>query len=324
MKDTKITKKRFEELTNKEIARIREIERVSDKISIYETYDWINTISFKSEDKIYYYLALSETVIVGFLPIIINSKFLFFKTSKSPYLETRYSSPVTFKDDSEVAKQLLSAFDNEPRSIIKSLTTNPKTNLESQLKNLNYNLIGKRGGIVDISKGELKTFNNFSKTLRATIRKAKKDKIEVFEGSKKDIGQYYEMAKETFLRTKSHPPPLELYHRLHQNFTDLIFLMARHKENSIAGVIILPYKKTMYYFSGFGFDRYRHFQPLSLLLWQSIKRGIEYQYHSFDMLGYDLVNLEKFKKKWGCTTSHHYIAKKKSKFFFNKFTSIKN
>ena len=62
---------------------------------------------------------------------------------------------------------------------------------------------------------------------RRAVRKAIKNKVEIVEGSEREIDEYYKMVQATYERSNTSPPPIELlklfYERLYPK-KSLIFL----------------------------------------------------------------------------------------------------
>ena len=147
--------------------------------------------------------------------------------------------------------------------------------------------------------------NDFHRKARQKVRKAKKNGVEVREGtSLKDFKTFYEIyATEASQKWGYKKPqiPFKLFKNLYKYGSKHVKLsLATKDEKTIAGTLSFHYSKTFYVFMSAYFLEYGKFNPTSLLFNESIKQASteSYNYVNFGTSG-NLKNVRKIKEKFG-------------------------
>ena len=81
-------------------------------------------------------------------------------------------------------------------------------------------------------------------------------------------------------------------------------LLARHRDIPIAGLIFLPWKRTLHIYGNVSIPEHRHLHPNDLLYYEAIRWGVEKGFHVVDF-GLTPLSREsglyQFKERWGGT-----------------------
>jgi len=196
------------------------------------------------------------------------------------------------------------------RNLSLSLTLPPFTKLSPDNKiNENWKL-NDEFAYTQILESEGKNFediwkNDFHRKARQKVRKAKKNELEVREGtSLKDYKTFYEIyATEANQKWgyKNLQIPFKLFKNLYKYGSNHVKLnLATKDEKTIAGTISFPYSKTFYVYMSAYLLEYGTYNPTSLLFNDSIKQACQesYNYVNFGTSG-NLKNVRKIKEKFG-------------------------
>ncbi|MFQ6082610.1 MAG: hypothetical protein ACE5WD_04525 [Candidatus Aminicenantia bacterium] len=170
-------------------------------------------------------------------------------------------------------------------------------------------------------KSEEEIYSSFRKTLRHSIKKAKKGNLEIKKcESGKEVKDFYNLYVRIIKRHKTLAYPFSLFQHFF-NSPHCEIILAKFENKIIAGSVFLfypvrdsednqrpqreqisngVYNKFIHYFLNASDLKYRGENANHLILWTQIQKYIGKDYHTFDLGGTRRGSaLEIFKKGWG-------------------------
>lgn len=159
-------------------------------------------------------------------------------------------------------------------------------------------------------------FNNFKENVRRSIRKAKKNKIEIITSN--DIENFYELNKMTFIRqNKTIPYSFDFVNRIDRICKEKncrkIFFAIDQKKRIHAAIYIVWDKNSAYYLMGGSNPKLRNSGANSLTMWAAIQ-FISTINKSFNFEGSMIEPVEKFFRSFGSIHVPYFnISKTNSK-----------
>jgi hypothetical protein len=138
---------------------------------------------------------------------------------------------------------------------------------------------------VDLNRSEKEIFNSFSSAKRRVIRKAEKNQIVIEKGTAIDF---------IFLKRKSLAEKLILpvgekkdVLALEKAFSpdDIVFLIAGKNKKPLAGILLLFFDKTAYYWQAASTNKGKNLAAPSLLVWEALKLSKRKKCKVFDFEG---------------------------------------
>ena len=196
--------------------------------------------------------------------------------------------------------------DKEFRQIITEL----KYKIKDDAKNFNEEINPRYVFRLDIKgKSEEEVLQGFHQKTRYNLKLAVKKGVEIKEGSKEDLKNFYNIMVETGERDKFLIRPLEYFEQMYDSLAPqhMKLLMAYHEKTPIAGIILIMYGNKTWYLYGASSNKYRNIMPNYLLQWEGIKRAIQDKKDIYDFRGVSGVvdenhpqyGLYRFKKGFG-------------------------
>lgn len=214
----------------------------------------------------------------GFVCDIHDKETLTKLTEKAKEIAKKYKAFI-FRLDPDIPNE-----DEEFKKIAQEIGYKMKKNIKSidQVIQPKYvfrlNLTGK-------TEDEL--LASFNQKTRYNIRLAIKKGVTVREGTREDLGIFYEIMKETGSRDNFFIRPLSYFERLYDcmspNHVKLI--IAEHEGNPIAAVMPIMYGNKVWYLYGGSSNQYRNLMPNYLLQFEMMKWGLENNCDIYDFRG---------------------------------------
>lgn len=135
---------------------------------------------------------------------------------------------------------------------------------------------------IDLTQSEERLLANMHEKTRYNIRLAEKKGVRVSEGQ--NLENFIDLLEKTEGRQGFYSHPPQYYQTLWETLrpAKMVYLLSA---DSMAAIMLLAYKDTLYYAYG-GFDpKYREFMAPSLLHWEAIKLGKKLGCKIYDMWG---------------------------------------
>jgi len=157
---------------------------------------------------------------------------------------------------------------------------------------------------IDLTKGESKLWRDLDKKCRNSLRKAIKTGIKIEEVDLNGLEQYYELYLDVQKRRGSPPHSFNFFRNVYDAFKPpelLRMTLAMYDNKPIAGVMVFCFEDKLYWFGAVTDRKYANLNPTNLLLWNTIKFGVENNFRVFD-LGQTRkadVGIYHFKSSWG-------------------------
>ncbi|MGZ7118060.1 MAG: GNAT family N-acetyltransferase, partial [Methanobacterium sp.] len=240
------------------------------------------------------------------VPIMMNKKYGFNILSSMLYGYGGFfsKSHITSDDIKNLIHQIIGG-----RNIIFDFTIPPLSNLpldfedSSIIKLENYWTYTQ---ILPLKKGfEYIWSNNFNRRARRSIKKAKKNDIEIRKGDSLDDFKdyYYVYSKSATEKWDYETPPesFDLYKNIYKYGLDLVDLYLAQKDDEvIAGYINLNYGKNIFMYGGAFLSEYGPIHPSSLIYGHIIESGCNEGYEFLNMgSSGDISGVKKFKENFG-------------------------
>ena len=136
-------------------------------------------------------------------------------------------------------------------------------------------------------KTEDEIFSAFHQKTRYNIRLATKKGVEVKEGTKENLKEFYKIMVETGERDNFLIRSLSYFEKMYDEMAPkhMKLLMAYHDNEPIAGIIPIMYGNKTWYLYGASSNKHRNLMPNYLLQWTMIKEAIENKCDMYDFRG---------------------------------------
>jgi len=172
--------------------------------------------------------------------------------------------------------------------------------------------------VVDLEgKDEETLWNSYKKRVRRDVRKAEKSGISIHEAaSPEEMDVLYGLYLETMSRNEAFNIwTKKLFQAIYRDLArqgEAKILLAKHKDEIIAGMILLLSPETVYYFFAASARKYLSLCPNDLLVHHGICLAIRKGRRYYDLMTSQKedVALMNFKEKWGAQRSPFYIYEK--------------
>ena len=129
---------------------------------------------------------------------------------------------------------------------------------------------------------------SFHEKWRYNIRLAKRKGVEIVEGGRDDLKDFYTIMLTTGVRDKFVIRPLEYFERMYDELAPsgyMKVLLAKFEDKIIAGVIPIIYGNKVWYLYGASSNEYRNVMPNYLLQWEQIKLAVANKCDIYDFRG---------------------------------------
>lgn len=289
----------------------------SEDATVFHSLEWNQILreQFSLENRIM--VAYKDGVPSGAFPFcIVKGKGLRWCYSPPSKFETPYGGPVVAPGDCESLRALVDGCQKSSHALYYRLTCPPQPNPPA-LDELGYHLTVRTTAILDMSIGEEALWRQLGTKTRNMVRKAQKAGVNVREGQSSDVVEYYRMVESTFARVGyAGTLPSSFYHKVIDTLQPAgmaRMVVAEHEGKMIAGVILLCYKKTIYYWHAASLAESWNLAPNDLLQWEIIKWACSKGYNSYDMLVVEpqrWPGVAKFKLSFGARMTNFYSAVK--------------
>jgi lipid II:glycine glycyltransferase (peptidoglycan interpeptide bridge formation enzyme) len=150
--------------------------------------------------------------------------------------------------------------------------------------------------MINLKNGTENIWNGFRKSLRLDITKAKKEGIEIVEGSRKEVEYIYDLLKERQRIRSTKDFLLEIFDNFHPQ--NLKVFIAKKEDDCLSGIITTCYKNKVSFWIGSPKLLYNGISPNELVLWESIKWACENKFEFYEIVGADDLSLYPFKSKF--------------------------
>ena len=159
---------------------------------------------------------------------------------------------------------------------------------------------------IDLRQTEQALWDNLKSECRTRIRKAQKLGIEIKrEQDGGFVDDFWAMAIETFQKSKIEPTHNKQFVRelwTHLSQKSAVYALSAWVEGERAGILVLPYdERTMYYWGGASFLRFREIPAHNLLHWQAICDARQMGLAEYDFIS-TIGGPGRFKKTFGPQT----------------------
>jgi len=289
--------------------------------------DLIKSLS-KSEDK--YLIVEEEGKIVGALPVFIKINNQCGNILNSlPFYGSHGGvliCPDLPSDKYAKAKtSLLEKFyqmEKDYDCVSSTIITSPFENdLGFYEKNCSYTHRDSRiGQITKLSSNDKGLDENlmalFHSKTRNMVRKACKNDIQIFQSCDiEDLKILHTIHNENLLALDGIPKPFAMFQHISSNFKqgeDYTAFFARYKNKIVAGLLLLYFNKTVEYYTPAVEEEFRSLQPLSLLIYDSMKDAVKkgFKYYNFGGTWKSQTGVYRFKNRWGAKDfEYHYFTK---------------
>lgn len=215
------------------------------------------------------------------------SNFSTFKTTYGPVVSTN-------KDQKKIALAILEKIEETilRKGGMKHIILTKSNYLHEEMKRLDYvhkPFIVGCTFLIDLSRSEEELWKALKrKSFRHGIRKAEKCDVEIREEQTKRAPLImHDIHLENVKRLKIPPDPLIFFVSIWKNLArkgHAKFFFAYHQKKPIAGIIVLLYKRIMYYYSGCSLVEALRLNANKLLQWSVIRWGKEQGYNFYDLL----------------------------------------
>ena len=155
-------------------------------------------------------------------------------------------------------------------------------------------------------KTEEELFNNLHSKTRYNVRLAIKKGIDIREGTREDLKEFYKIMVTTGIRDGFITRSLQYFERMYDCLapTHMKLLMAYYEGKPISGVIVITYGNKTWYLYGASSNEHRNLMPNYLLQWEMIKIAVKNKSDIYDLRGVPGIadnsnGLYRFKKGFG-------------------------
>ncbi len=279
--------------------------------SPFHTWEWLSLLKRIFGVEIIPFVIYADSEVVGLFPLIVQKKaFLKFAVSPLQGWATPYLGPIIDEEKLPLVLEALNSF----------LLTNGVSYCEVTADFLASKKIFKEQGFVletfttlvlDLYEDDSEQWGVLQSRARNMVRKARNNGIQIIECTSKGfLKEYYEMAKDVYVKVNRLPPiSKEMHECLWDIFNsqgNLKILFAKHKNCIIAAGFFLLFGKKAYYWDGVSYAKYNHLAPNNLIQWEFIRWAGAHGYKTYDLLGAGNPSIRKFKESFGAR-EHQYV-----------------
>lgn len=215
------------------------------------------------------------------------NRFSTFKTTYGPIVSAK-------KGKEKIALEILKKNEEtiSKRGGMKHITLTKDYWMRREIKSLGYDINPRIVGctfLINLRMSEEELWKALKrKSVRHAIRKAEKYGVKIREGqTRKAPLIMYNIHLETAKRLKIPPNPLSFFNSIWENLERkryAKFFFSYHQKKPIAGIIVLIYKRTIYYYFGSSLIEALRLDANKLLQWSVIRWGKEQGYDFYDLL----------------------------------------
>ncbi|RPI73465.1 MAG: GNAT family N-acetyltransferase [Desulfobacteraceae bacterium] len=283
--------------------------------TVFHTRKWLSLLEKNQSLTVTKIALYHQGHLVGLLPLSLK-KILLMTIAASPFVveDTPYMGILTERVHFSGFLKALTPFLKENKIHYFRMISN--CFYEAGPDDNAFQWIPKYTHILDLTKSNRGLWDQLQSRCRTAIRKAEKSGVEIQEmGGRHEIEDYYAMIAQTYgNQRKPCPNPKGLYYDLWDAYdrNQVVFLHAKFKDETIAGMILLIDGKQAYYINGASKNEYKPLSASNLLLWRAITTAKEKDAEIFDFVGSDIPRLAKFKESFGGTLSRHTCLEKAS------------
>ena len=295
--------KQISKLTSEEKSDIDHLIDFCRFSTPFHKIEWLSIIEELFNEKVYYLFHCDSRNKIDFaLPFILKKEYMYYNLcSFSSKYELVYGGPLfssrTLLSEISIDKAIVKDLKRVKSS---SMTAPPKFDIAylnaNKIKHI-YNTL-----ILDLKPSLNEICGSFkNKNVRRNIRKAIKSKVNASVNENEKIEYFYEWLALTYNRFNKKMLPLSYYKAV----CSLPFVQtfsAKFQGRTIAIMLILTHKNTIYYWAGSSSLNFRQYRPNDFLYWEIIKWAKNNGYEWFDLLithVEDLPGRSKFKLKFG-------------------------
>ncbi len=285
--------------------------------SLYHASSWANLIYKTYGYTPYYKIVENNGKLQAALPLfMVHSPMTGYRYESIPFSD--YCEPL-FRNQNNLIEIINEVQDEMTANDINYLELRSRTRLndfnngwKSSVQNLNH-ILPLTDSLEIIEKNFHKNF------VIRNIRKAQKCRVQVRIGkNENDMKVFYRLMMLTRRRHGLPPQPYRFFKNMFQLFQSqdvLNLMLAKYRDRTVAGIVIITFNDTAYYLYG-GSDSQFHFaRPNHLLLWNAIQNAHQNGCRLFDFGRTQITHksLRDFKRRWGTEEneiySYHLIRK---------------
>jgi hypothetical protein len=230
-------------------------------------------------------------------------------------LDGVYGGPISIDGSADVIMELLKEAENVGRGMAFSILTSPRCDTQGFTK-MGYDITPIYTPIIDLQRTEEEILKGFRRNIKRNIKKAAESNVIIAEGGLNEISDFYYMLGETLKSSGFNPLPEHFYESVLRDLSPkkmALLLLAKVDDKPIASCLHLMHKDTMYCWKLASNKEYRSYRSNDLIVWESIKWGIQNRYKYFDFVGINsdkLPGITQFKSGWGGEDIGFYHANK--------------
>jgi len=154
---------------------------------------------------------------------------------------------------------------------------------------------------IDLSEPYRKILSSMTRNFRYNIRFAQRNGINIREGNKNEISQFFKLMLETCKRQAVKPSPssesfIQKLWEVFSPYKNIKFFLAEYKKEILSGLICIPFGKVFYAWR-FGWSgKYEDLRANHLLHWKAIQWAKENGYKYYDFMVIKRIIAEKILK----------------------------
>lgn len=180
----------------------------------------------------------------------------------------------------------------------------PERPAPETLTDRHYTLQELQTYVLSLNRSPQELWMSLERRCRTAIRKAQKNDIQIVEGADKSfLNVYYEMAKDTYRKSRRRPPYSQQEYSavwdILRAYGRIKVLLASYEGKVIAGALILHFRSRLYGWERAGFRAYYSLNANNLLDWALIEWGASNGMLEYDMMGANIPSIAGFKKSFG-------------------------
>lgn len=270
-------------------------------------------------DKSHYLIATDNERIRGVLPLFVHENENTGKVLNS--LPFYGSNGGIIADSEDVRETLVSSyleFFKREKCVAATMITAPfMCDYKWYLQKIRPDYVDKRIGQFTLfpdssSDNEKALWEMLHKKTQGAIKKAVKSGITVcVENTGEAIDFLYKMHVDTMEKIgglAKRKEFFELFPQIFEKDSEYKLYVAYKQKERVAAVLVFLFNKTVEYFVPVTKEGYRIYQPLSLIIFEAMKQGIQAGYKRWNWGGTWLTQdgVYNFKKRWGTIDSEYY------------------
>lgn len=280
--------------------------------TLFHTWKFLKIMEKHTKSRLYPLVGLKGTTPIGVYPLFFQKKyFLRLVFSPPPHVAVPYLGPAIADYDKMKQSRKESTFIGLQKKVDEFILdklkphyiylSSPPGLLDSRpFRWTSYKVNMLYDYTLDLRSGKESVWNNMKSSLRNDIKRMRKKRLCVENGSKDELLYIYDSTTKRYeeqgrIATVSKEYLLDVYNEFHPK--NLKVFVARYNGENVGGMITINHKRKLYCWVGITKSKLKGIQSNDLVQWEALKWACENGHEYYEMMGAGVERLCRYKSK---------------------------